>query len=89
VKSRGALSAPPPANILRGWLQGFQGREAAFALETTTGWRFVIEELRAAGLEAHLADPAGTRAWLPKQWRGGAVIRRGGELRRWRSSSPH
>ena len=32
------------------------------ALEATTGWRFVAEELRAAGAEVHLAEPAETAA---------------------------
>jgi ABC-type ATPase involved in cell division len=30
------------------------------ALEATTGWRFIVEELVAAGATAHLADPAET-----------------------------
>jgi len=47
---------------LREWLRRFEGREAAIALEATTGWRFVVEELQAAGVEAHLAEPADTRA---------------------------
>lgn len=33
-----------------------------FALEVTTGWRFVVEELQRAGFRAHLAEPADTRA---------------------------
>src|SRR5262245_57295765 len=53
---------PATRERLRCWLQRFQGREGAFALEATTGWRFVVEELQAAGLEAHLAEPAETRA---------------------------
>ena len=28
------------------------------ALEATTGWRFVVEELRSVGAEVHLAEPA-------------------------------
>ena len=30
------------------------------ALEATTGWRFIVEELVAAGATAHLAEPAET-----------------------------
>ena len=30
------------------------------ALEATTGWRFVVEEVRAVGGRAHLAEPAET-----------------------------
>ena len=40
----------------------FRDREAAFAVEATTGWRYVVEELKRAGIEAHLAEPADTRA---------------------------
>jgi transposase len=32
------------------------------ALEATTGWRFVVEELRRVGAEVHLAEPAETAA---------------------------
>ena len=32
------------------------------ALEATTGWRFVVEELRRIGARVHLADPAETAA---------------------------
>ena len=31
-----------------------------FAVEGCTGWRYVVEELRRAGITAHLAEPAGT-----------------------------
>jgi hypothetical protein len=31
-------------------------------LEATTGWRFVVEELRGVGATAHLAEPAETSA---------------------------
>jgi hypothetical protein len=40
----------------------FRGVDAAFAVEATTGWRFVVEELERAGCGAHLAEPAETRA---------------------------
>ena len=30
------------------------------ALEATTDWRFVVQELRAIGAEVHLAEPAET-----------------------------
>ena len=32
------------------------------ALEATTGWRFLVEELRAVGASVHLAEPAETAA---------------------------
>lgn len=47
---------------LRAWLRRFQGQAVAIALEATTGWRFVVEELQGAGIAAHLAEPADTRA---------------------------
>ena len=38
----------------------FMGAE--FAVEGTTGWRFLVEEIERAGQRAHLADPAQTAA---------------------------
>ena len=34
----------------------------AMAVEGCTGWRYVVEEIMAAGFEAHLAEPADTQA---------------------------
>ena len=39
-------------------LQRFAGHPTAFAVEGCTGWRFVVEELHAAAIEAHVAEPA-------------------------------
>jgi len=58
---RGQLS-PATRLELRGWFARFTGQQADFALEATTGWRFVAEELECAGFRAHLAEPADTRA---------------------------
>jgi transposase len=58
---RGQLS-PATRLELRAWLARFTGQQADFALEATTGWRFVAEELERAGYAAHLAEPADTRA---------------------------
>ena len=58
---RGQLS-PATRLELRAWLARFTGQQADFALEATTGWRFVAEELECAGFGAHLAEPADTRA---------------------------
>jgi hypothetical protein len=58
---RGQLS-PATRLELRAWLARFTGQQADFALEATTGWRFVAEELQRAGAVAHLAEPADTRA---------------------------
>ena len=58
---RGKIS-PATRVELRRWLEQFDGQPAAFAVEGCTGWRFVVEELQAAGIEAHLAEPADTAA---------------------------
>jgi transposase len=60
---------PATRENLRSWLSRFEGKQAAFALEATTGWRFVVEELQRAGCEPHLAEPADTRAMRGKKKR--------------------
>jgi transposase len=45
---------------VRRFLERFRGRELEVALEATTGWRFVVEELRRVGAGVHLAEPAET-----------------------------
>jgi transposase len=56
--------APACRAVLRRWLaQRFAGRtDVQFAVEACTGWRFVIEELEHAGIEASLAETADTAA---------------------------
>jgi transposase len=56
--------APADRGHLRSWLaRRFEDPgEVAFAAEACTGWRYVSEELRRAGIEAHLAEPADTAA---------------------------
>src|SRR5271165_2462769 len=57
---RGQIS-PADREHLRAWLARFKGRDGvAFAVEGCTGWRYVAEELAAAGVAAHLAEPADT-----------------------------
>ena len=59
---RGQVS-PADREHLRAWLARFAGFEdVAFAVEGCTGWRYVAEELAAAGITAHLAEPADTAA---------------------------
>src|SRR5436190_13625773 len=53
---------PATRESVRAWLERFEGVAADFALEGTTGWRFVVEEIERAGQHAHLADPAETAA---------------------------
>src|SRR5215831_14199418 len=54
--------APATRAELRAWLSQFADCQAEFAVEGTTGWRFVVEEIKRAGQRAHLADPAETAA---------------------------
>ena len=57
---RGQIT-PADREHLRAWLARFAGVEdVAFAVEGCTGWRYVAEELAAAGVAAHLAGPADT-----------------------------
>ena len=52
---------PADREHLRAWLAQIAGRDdAAFAVEGCTGWRYVAEELAAAGVAAHLDEPADT-----------------------------
>jgi transposase len=59
-ETRRGRIAPATRAALRGWLGELPGDQGAFAVEGCTGWRFVVEELQAAGLVAHLAEPAET-----------------------------
>jgi len=61
-QTRQGRLAPASREHLRGWLERFAGQQASFALEGCTGWRYVVEELQLAGIAAHLAEPADTRA---------------------------
>jgi transposase len=55
-----ARVAPADRAAVRKFLQRFRGQELEVALEATTGWRFVVEELRRVGAVVHLAEPAET-----------------------------
>jgi transposase len=54
--------APAHREPVRRFLARFAGQELEVALEATTGWRFVVEELLAVGARVHLAEPAETSA---------------------------
>src|SRR5499433_2285248 len=59
---RGQIAPADRAHV-RAWLARFAGCEdAAFAVEGCCGWRYVAEELAAAGIGAHLGEPADTAA---------------------------
>ncbi len=68
VFGRGRIE-PATREMFRSWLEALPTTEAAFAVEATTGWRFVVEELQRAGLETHLAEPAETSAQRGKKRR--------------------
>jgi transposase len=53
---------PADREGVRRFLRGFGGARLEAALEATTGWRFVVEELHAVGAIVHLAEPAETSA---------------------------
>lgn len=61
--------APATRPVFRSWLGQLPAGEGAFAVEATTGWRFIVEELERAGFEAHLAEPAETSAARGKKRR--------------------
>jgi transposase len=54
--------APADRAGVRRFAGRFGGQELEVALEATTGWRFVVEELQAIGAHVHLAEPAETAA---------------------------
>jgi transposase len=53
---------PATREQLRVWLLGVETARLVAAVEGTTGWRFVAEELEAAGAQVVLAEPGETRA---------------------------
>jgi len=54
--------SPADRAAVRKFLERFGGEELEVALEATTGWRFLVEELRRVGAVVHLAEPAETAA---------------------------
>jgi transposase len=52
--------APADRLGVRRFLASLPPGQVDVALEATTGWRFIVEELAAAGASAHLAEPAET-----------------------------
>jgi len=57
---RGGRICPADLESVRAFLGWFAGQRVRAATEATTGWRFLVEELEAAGAEVHLAEPAET-----------------------------
>jgi hypothetical protein len=54
--------APAVRATLRRFLRRWSGEQVEAAVEATTGWRFVVEELQRAGAAVQLAEPADTTA---------------------------
>jgi transposase len=54
--------APADRTTLRRFLRRWASEEVEAAVEATTGWRFVVEELQRAGATVQLAEPADTSA---------------------------
>src|SRR5450432_3016163 len=54
---------------VRTFLARFDGAELEVALEATTGWRFLVEEIQRVGAEAHLAESAETAGLKGKKQR--------------------
>jgi len=64
-----ARVAPADRAAVRAFLKQFHGEPLEVALEATTGWRFVVEELKQVGAEVHLAEPAEASALKGKKKR--------------------
>jgi transposase len=56
-----ARIAPADRAGVRKFLTQFRDAGLEVALEATTGWRFVVEELERIGADVHLAESAETR----------------------------
>ncbi len=54
--------APGDRDGVKRFLARFRDADLEVVLEATTGWRFVVEELRQVGATVHLAEPAETSA---------------------------
>ena len=44
------------------WIERWQGRVTDVAIEASTGWRWIAQELQAHGITVHLVDPAEAKA---------------------------
>ena len=60
---------------VRRFCEKFRGRELEVALEATTGWRFVADELSRVGAVVHLAEPAETAARRGNKKRAKSAVR--------------
>ena len=60
---------PADRGGVRAFLSRFDGADLEVALEATTGWRFVVEELQRIGADVHLAEAAEASALKGKKMR--------------------
>ncbi|NNF56347.1 MAG: IS110 family transposase [Acidimicrobiales bacterium] len=65
----GGQIADPHRHRFREWLDGLPDRDCEFVMEGCTGWRYLVEELEAAGMRARVADPAEAAALKGKKKR--------------------
>ena len=70
-----ARIVPADRASVRAFLAPFRGSGLEVALEATTGWRFVVEELERIGAEVHLAEPAEAAALKGKKKRAKTDLR--------------
>jgi transposase len=61
--------APADRATVREFLEPFANSGLEVALEATTGWRFIVEELERVGAEVHLAESAEASALRGKKKR--------------------
>jgi transposase len=64
-----ARIVPGDRAAVRAFFEPFRGAGLEVALEATTGWRFVVEELQRVGAEVHLAEAAEASALKGKKRR--------------------
>jgi transposase len=64
-----ARVAPADRAAVRKFLKRFAGEDLEVAVEATTGWRFLAEELERIGAEVHLAEPTETSGLKSKKKR--------------------
>src|SRR3954470_14120933 len=67
--------APADRLAMRRFLAALPEGPVDVALEATTGWRFIVEELVAAGATAHLAEPAETANLRGRKARAKTTVR--------------
>src|SRR3954454_18667445 len=78
-----ARVAPAHRAGVRRFVERFRDQQLEVALEATTGWRFVVEELRRVGAVVHLAERAETAARRGNKKRARTIARTPGICASW------